>query len=115
MPFNRYAAMRKLHTLGAAHGYDHDELRQLAVNLFRLPQDKQSLTAALHAKAPASAASVALASPKVALLIQSGAKSEAIVKEAQKLVRCSKVESPSHIVFGSCYNVWFRVVVISQV
>lgn len=45
MPFNRTAAMRKLHTLAKTRGLDHDALRDIAISLFRLPADKRSLAA----------------------------------------------------------------------
>ena len=36
MPFNRNAAMRKVHILGKQRGYDHDDLRDLAGALFTI-------------------------------------------------------------------------------
>lgn len=43
MPFNRPAAMRALHALGAKHGYSHDDLRDIAASHFGIPRDKLSL------------------------------------------------------------------------
>jgi hypothetical protein len=36
--------MKKLHLEGARRGISHDDLRAIAVSLFRLPADKQSLS-----------------------------------------------------------------------
>jgi|GEM_PF-6370466 hypothetical protein len=45
MPFNRTAAMRKLHSVAKTRGLDHEAIRDIATSLFRLPQDKQSIAA----------------------------------------------------------------------
>lgn len=43
MPFNRHAAMRAVHALGAKHGYSHDDLRDLAASYFGIDRDTVSL------------------------------------------------------------------------
>lgn len=43
MPFNRPAAMRALHALGAKHGYSHDDLRDMAASQFGIARDKVSI------------------------------------------------------------------------
>lgn len=44
MPFNRPGTIKAIHAMGRNHGYDHDDLRALAVSLFQIPADKVSIS-----------------------------------------------------------------------